>query len=748
MTINPQEQHRAVAMLTAAHLCQHGIRIFPLAFGTKKPYSGESWPSISTSNFAQFNKIVPSIGTFNLAIHFGPESNLCDVEPDSEEGVSIIEGLMKEGNVRTIAYRSRRGIHRLFRYPKALEVLKNNNPKAHGLECRLGSGGMNFYSACPPSLHPDTNEYYEWLPGCAPWDVSAAEMPEHIVKWFLANVKQGGKELSVTAHDDGYLPPSGCRHEWLLHFSKTLYQDWHLPLEDCMELTRYMSQKTGSYYEEGRGENELKNLFKGLRRKHDPAKELSVAVNMDDVHSLSEDLQIKRLEDGTGVSAEIPSHIFPPMIEAASQHAKKAGFPRNLWLMTCLGATFHCLGQAVRVRASQNHETIGLQTYAFGVGGSGSGKSRTMNALLRPIHHSPAITTEASPEGLVTHMTKNPRAVTLELTEGKDFFKMLSRYSQNGQGSDNSLFHKCWSGDRVWRTLQKGTFGLDSPFLNVIAAIQKINLNQMPPNDCNDGLLQRMLVYPIGNIPRKEDAQSLVHHNLFLIEWANILTRLSEVKPAVGSPTLSSLVSGAGLSSAPLVLTNNEEAYKIWLEYATMKRSETTMAQFPEDHPHRADLVRHAEYVLKLAAGLSMLWFACDVDFWNKHNVPAQDHGWIDADMLKRAIALMEWLWGHKQNLVDAVVEQSFSAIAGDHMIGKAESIATSVQKQVKERQRRVEKLCGEEWTVRDYCRSLRLKKEEAVKELDLFQREGHVVPLEMKEGQKAIRYKFLGEVE
>ena len=157
---NETKQYRDAAVLTAAHLCRHGIKIFPAAYGTKKPLIPElSWVDYATADINQFIRMVPS-DRFNLAMVFGPQSNLCDVEPDSEQGVEIIERLSAESGVRTIAYQSRRGIHRLYQYPTQLEVLQKTNPKAFGIECRLGSQGRGFYSICPPSLHPDTKEHY------------------------------------------------------------------------------------------------------------------------------------------------------------------------------------------------------------------------------------------------------------------------------------------------------------------------------------------------------------------------------------------------------------------------------------------------------------------------------------------------------------------------------------------------------------------------------------------------------------
>jgi hypothetical protein len=741
-----EQQYRKAAVLTAAYLCRHGIKIFVAEYGSKKPVG--YWTENATNDINEFVKKVPA-GPFNVAMTFGPTSGICDVEPDTDEGTAVIEGLMAEANCRTLAYKSRRGVHRIFQWTDRLAPLNKNNPKAKGLECRLASSDKDFYSICPPSLHPDTGEHYEWLPGCAPWEVGPAPMPEVIIQWFLANVRpkgQDAKEVEVGLEEDGYLPQVGNRHEFLLAWSKSLYCDWQLPTEDCVELSRYMAQRVGTYSDPDRGETEVKNLFNNLRRPVNHGRELIAAVDMQVVAEAAHEAVGKlQYVAATGDCPEIPSHIFPPLIEEASQQAKLAGYPRNLWLMTILTTAMFQMGQSVRVRASVNHDTLGGQLYTFGVGGSGSGKSKTMKVLLGPTSHSDAMATDSSPEALVSLLAKYPRGVLLQFTEGKDFFKMFNKYNTTGQ-SDNSLYHKCFSGDTVVRVLQKGRTVVRNPHLVVSAAIQQVNLNQMPMNDCLDGLLQRMFIYPIGEVPRRESEEALAAHNEFLKTWYEICQRLGEIKPTIGSPSLSQLISATGQVELPLTLTLDDQARHLWKGYAETKKSPIVMAQWPEDHPHRADVVRHAEIALKFAQGLNMLWCACDPAFWMANSIPTQQHGWIPPHILQGSIDLMEWGWLKKQKYVDHIVEAAFASVSGD-MLKREESVTKKMDDYLKERRRRVERVT-EEWTLRDYYTILRLKKVEARQEVDLFLREGHIVQLPPSETQKVERYKFLGEVE
>lgn len=753
--MNELQKHRQAALLTAGHLCRHGIRVFPLRYGYKDRYLHKGdWDAYATNNIDAFVNLVPS-GQFNLAISFGPESNLCDVEPDDPNAVILLNEMIRESGVKTIMYStSRRGTHHLFRYEPRLAVFNKANLKVSNIECRLGlvneKNKLRQYSATPPSLHPDTGEFYNWIPGHAPWEVNPAPMPENIIQFFLTNYSdKTHASTEVVSTGDGFMPPEGYRHDYLLKFSKELFTKWLMPLDVCEEISRIVSQRIGSYEIEGRGETEIKNLFNNLKRPVDPLKELTAAVSMEDVNDILDSVRGMEASAASGQSPEIPSHIFPALIEEASQHAKSAGYPRNLFLNTILCATSYALGQAVRVRVSPDHDTMGLQMFSFGVGGSGTGKSKTLKALLGPVSHSESVTTEGSPEGLVSLMGKYQRGVMLEFTEGKEFFKMLGKYGPNaGNGSDNSLFHKCWSGDKIKRTLQKGTFGVDNPFITVCAAIQKINLNQIPTNDILDGLLPRMLVYPIGDVPSKEDQEGLAEMQKFLVLWYEIVARLQSVKSSIGLPSISDLIASTGQAVKPLTLTLDDKARGLWRDYAMHKKSPQTLGQWPEDHPYRADVVRHAEIALRSAGGLLTLDCGCDKEYWKTHDVGNQDHGNISKDWMQKAIDYMEHHWYQKQKLVDGLVETAFATASGNYSLGREESVPARYESQVTDRRRRVEKSYGEEWTMREYYSVLRLKKLEARKELDMFLREGTVVELPMQDGQKSVRYKFLGEID
>lgn len=741
------ERFRLDCISTAAYLCQHGIRVTHATFRTKSP-KHKAWNETATNNIQQFVQGLPA-GLFNMGMVFGPTSGVLDIEPDSPEAYIDIEALMKANGVKTLSYRSRRGLHRIFKWDDRLSHLGTANPKTvNKLECRLGSATSSFFSVCPPSVHPDTGEHYEWVPGCAPWEIAPAELPQNVVDHFLANVSKAGsndRTHDLIADDDGYMPGEGGRHDYLLSFSKSMYCDWMLPKDLAEDVTRMVSQRTGSYDEPGRGEVELKNLFKGLQRPSDPVKEMQASISMSTVNDLSEVIFEKYREEHKDPLADIPDHIFHPVIQKASLSARGSQMPRNLWLMSIMTAAASALGTACMSRVSPNHPVTGNQIYSFGVGGSGSGKSKTLAAVNAPFAGSEYVMTDATPEALISSLARIPRGVMLEFSEGRDFAKMLGRYNSVQGQTDNSLYHRAWSGDRTRVQRQKGACWVERPHLVVSAAIQRNNLNLLPQNDLVDGLGQRIVVYPVGKIPKKANNDALAEHAAFMELWCEVLNRLQEVKSNLGMVPMEDMLAGRNIVTKPLINTLDAEAKALWDEYAAYKRSDQLEARWPDDeHPFRSDLVRHAEQALRFANVIWMLDCAIDREFWYHWGIAQQDYGFIPKGVMQRAIDLQEFLWTHKQRYLEPLVEAAFAAVSGGHLLDKSESVPKKLSKFVAERKRRVERSAGETWTLRDYYNTLGIRKNDGQLELDLFIREGHVASVGVLEGKNAERFKFL----
>lgn len=107
----------------------------------------------------------------NVGLVWGPDSKIIDIEFDDEIGRQNAEKLL--GECFTPSYRSRRSVHRLFRWQEGLPEEAVGH--VAGLEVRTGTNG-GAQSIAPPSVH-ESGASYEWLPGLSPEDVDPQPIP-------------------------------------------------------------------------------------------------------------------------------------------------------------------------------------------------------------------------------------------------------------------------------------------------------------------------------------------------------------------------------------------------------------------------------------------------------------------------------------------------------------------------------------------------------------------------------------------
>ncbi len=114
-------------------------------------------------------------GDSNIWVRIGPDHLVLD--PDGFLSEKFVEGLRLPKTVT--AKSGNRSIHRYFNNPKHLKSEKvligsNGNGVNEYLELRTGDQGMY----APPSVHPETQKSYEWMPGLSPWEIPFADFPE------------------------------------------------------------------------------------------------------------------------------------------------------------------------------------------------------------------------------------------------------------------------------------------------------------------------------------------------------------------------------------------------------------------------------------------------------------------------------------------------------------------------------------------------------------------------------------------
>ena len=122
-----------------------------------------------------------------LGMIMGPQSGIIDIEtdnPDEEEAVShLFQGC--EPQV-TVAYKSVRGKHTLYKYDSRLEALgkanyKYTTPNGKHVTIRLGLGAKASQSIIPPSVGR------EWLPGLSLEECDIQPLPELAIERLLAS---------------------------------------------------------------------------------------------------------------------------------------------------------------------------------------------------------------------------------------------------------------------------------------------------------------------------------------------------------------------------------------------------------------------------------------------------------------------------------------------------------------------------------------------------------------------------------
>ncbi|MEW4564663.1 bifunctional DNA primase/polymerase [Bremerella sp. JC770] len=139
------------------------------------------WDKHATDDSEFLDELFEKNPTRNLGILIGPQSGIIDIEFDDDIGRETAERLFR--NVETVAYKSGRSVHRLFKHSSRLPDVQKIEPKTGtlaGLEIRIGGGNAATQSVAPPSLH-HSGTHYEWLPGCDPISTEVADIPRDVL---------------------------------------------------------------------------------------------------------------------------------------------------------------------------------------------------------------------------------------------------------------------------------------------------------------------------------------------------------------------------------------------------------------------------------------------------------------------------------------------------------------------------------------------------------------------------------------
>lgn len=144
----------------------------------------KSWGTKATSDEEILAEQFEQCPNANIGVLLGPAGGVIDLEFDDEEGKRTAHELFGDATI-TPTYKSKRSIHRLFRWHPALPNIQKTYVR--GLECRLGGGNAQTQSVLPPSVH-ENGEQYRWLPGLSPFEVEIAEIPEHVLHEITSGI--------------------------------------------------------------------------------------------------------------------------------------------------------------------------------------------------------------------------------------------------------------------------------------------------------------------------------------------------------------------------------------------------------------------------------------------------------------------------------------------------------------------------------------------------------------------------------
>lgn len=738
---------------TAIYLTRLGIRVFPVAWQSKAPFWPRvNWKDIATNNEANLPQVLPNARA-GLAVVLGPSSGILDIELDSEEAQRVWDEIHRvHPEPRTVAYQSRRGTHRWFRWSPELAQLGKTIPKYAGIEVRLGSEEKSVYSVVPPSLHEKGEVWYQWLPGCAPWESGIAPLPPHLFEFFKHVVTERKSAVEVEHVDDDFVPQEGHRHDFLLKLTRMLAGDMRLPRSVVVEMVKPLSDYVGKTADLGeeKAEKELVDMVNTVQRSVLPEAQFHTL----DFGQLYEDargiLQVTKAHTAEREQAsELPSSVFPRYAEQMSRWAQAAQLPRHLFLQNMLSGVAASIGAGAQIRCALDAPPVGLQQYMLGVSESGVGKSQTMKLLLEPFSAMPWFATDATSEALRTTLAMNKRGAMLKVVEGKQLNAMMGRYTAaaGGSGSNNSILLEAWSGDTIAVVRQdiRKSLRIENPCLNIAAAIQPHNLNSFSVEDIMEGLMQRMVIYSGGTVP--EDVDPVCRKALSnAVPWFfEGLRRLQTIRPYVYRDDMSSLAAGLMTGTHPSQLTSNQQSLVLtthpiqlsldqegatkFITYQKWKRSMELQNEWPEGHPFRTDMFRHAEIALRVTGLLFFMDYMVDQRMFDSLNLDKLTTLFVPSSYLDRAILWMEWCWSEKKRLMESVVEDRFVKAMPENLRASGTSLTDIIRKHAERRSRQLnQKLKGQTtWTLRDYYRNLRMRAEEANNEVSMLLAHGFV---------------------
>ena len=139
----------------------YGFRVLPVCANSKLP-ALKNWPQTASNDPEAIGKLFVR-HTGNIGIACGSGSGLLVIDVDLSDGHNALDKLQKElGSLPlTLSQRTGSGGSQfLFKYPQGKMIKNSAGENGNGLGKNIDIRGEGGMIVCPPSTHPNGNQYY------------------------------------------------------------------------------------------------------------------------------------------------------------------------------------------------------------------------------------------------------------------------------------------------------------------------------------------------------------------------------------------------------------------------------------------------------------------------------------------------------------------------------------------------------------------------------------------------------------